>query len=124
MLIITETSERTTTTAAATMSALATPSAGSRELATWRVRMPAESTGPLHAIDREQIWMPLAGVFEITTDGETRTLAPGQAGILPAGVERLIRTLGAPAEALVAMPAGGRALVPGQDAPVPLPWAA
>src|SRR5262245_9723028 len=105
MLIATETNERTTTTAAGAMSALATPSVGSRELATWRVRMPAGSTGPLHSIDKEQVWMPLAGVFEITVDGETRTLAPGQAGILPAGVDRLIRTLDAPAEALVAMPA-------------------
>jgi quercetin dioxygenase-like cupin family protein len=123
MWVTTETDERTTTTAGGAMSALATPSVGSTELSTWRVRMHADVTGPVHAIDREQVWMPVSGTFEITIDGVAETMSPGQAAILPAGVERLIRTVDGPAEALVCMTPGGMARVPGAGSAVPLPWA-
>ena len=53
MLVISETEERTTTTPNAAMASLATPSAGSTELASWRVRMAAGAAGPEHVIDRE-----------------------------------------------------------------------
>ncbi len=123
MLVATETAERTTTTAGGAMSSLATPSVGSTELSTWRVRMNAGVTGPVHAIDREQVWMPISGTFEITVDGVAETMSAGQAAILPAGVDRQIRTVDGPAEALVCMPAGGTARVPGGDESIPLPWA-
>src|SRR5258705_4066597 len=121
MPVITET--RTITTPNATMIALATPSLGSRELSTWRVHMQPGATGPVHTIDREQIWVPLDGTFEMTINGETRTLVPGQAAIVPAGANRQGRTGAVPAEALVSMPIGGMAHARGAEALVPLPWA-
>lgn len=105
------------------MTRLATPSLGSTQLSTWRVRMEPGSSGPVHAIDREQVFMPVEGAFEITVDGEPRTVAPGQVAILPPDVVRQIRPAGdSPAEAVVCMPAGGAATLP-DGARRPLPWA-
>ncbi|MFY1692145.1 cupin domain-containing protein [Plantactinospora sp. WMMB782] len=109
--------------AAAVMSGLAAPGQGSAELATWRVRMAPDTAGPAHAVDREQVWMPVAGSFAVTVDGQTRVVGVGQAAILPAGLVRQVRTGGEPAEALVCMPAGGTATVPDSPEPRELPWA-
>jgi quercetin dioxygenase-like cupin family protein len=122
MPVVTENSDRVTTTPNASMTPLATPSLGSRELSTWRVQMKAGADGPVHVIDREQIWLPIAGTFDITIDGEVKRVGPGQVAIVPAGATRQIRA-GEAVEALVCMAIGGMARVPGSDAPVPLPWA-
>lgn len=121
MLVISETEERTTTTPNAVMASLATPSAGSTELASWRVRMAAGAAGPEHVIDREQVWMPLAGTMTVTVEGETGTVGSGQAVVLPAGVPRRIKAADGPVEVLVCMPAGGRVMSPGE--PRTVPWA-
>ncbi|WP_234359276.1 MULTISPECIES: cupin domain-containing protein [unclassified Plantactinospora] len=123
VVVVTESESRTTRTPGGTMSGLATPSQGSAELATWRVRMAPDGAGPVHAVDREQVWMPLAGSFTVTVDGQTRVIGAGQAAILPAGVARQIRAGAEPAEALVCMPAGGTATVPDDPQPRELPWA-
>lgn len=123
MRVIDETGARTTTSPGGTMSGLAAPSQGSRELSSWRVRMPAGAQGPVHSIDREQVWMPVSGSFAVTTEGRTEVVRAGQALILPAGVIRQIRVAQAPAEALVCMAVGGTAALPGGDERHPLPWA-
>ncbi|MEO3745708.1 cupin [Plantactinospora sp. B5E13] len=123
MIVVTETDERTIRSDSGAAFGLAAPSQGGRELATWRVRMNPDTAGPLHAIDREQVWMPLTGSFAITVDGATRTVGAGQAAILPADVVRQIRSGAEHAEALVCMPAGGTATVPGEPERRELPWA-
>ncbi len=123
MHVVSETEERTIRTAAATMYGLAGPSQGSAEVCTWRVVLGAGNSTPEHAIDREQVWMPLSGAFEIVADGSVERIGAGQAVILPAGVVRRVTALGGPAEALVAMGVDGRATVPGGDGALPLPWA-
>jgi quercetin dioxygenase-like cupin family protein len=123
MTIVTETAERTTKTAAGLMTALAAPSQGSQELCTWRTRMEPGAEGPLHAIDREQVWMPVSGSFTVTIDGDSKTVPAGSALILGAGVPRQIRANDEPVEILVCMPAGGKALVPGRPGTLDLPWA-
>ena len=123
MYVISESDARTTTTPAAVVTGLAAPSQGSSELSSWRVRMSAGAEGPMHAVDREQVWMPVRGSFAVTVDGETATVGPGQAAVLPAGVLRQIRTTDEPVEALVCMPVGGQATVPGSADPHRLPWA-
>jgi quercetin dioxygenase-like cupin family protein len=123
MLVITESDEHTTTTPNGAMTALATPSLGTAELSTWRVRMPAGARGPVHSVDREQLWLPVDGTFEITIDGAAHTAVAGQVAIIPAGVVRQIRPVDGPAEAVVCMAAGGVASVPGETATRPLPWA-
>ncbi|MDA0566654.1 cupin domain-containing protein [Streptomonospora sp. S1-112] len=111
------------TTPNAVMTGLAAPSRGSAELSTWRVRMEAGSAGPEHSIDREQVWTVTSGSMEVTSAGRTETVAAGQAVVLPADTVRRVRAGAEPVEALVAMPVGGRAFVPGSSEARPLPWA-
>jgi quercetin dioxygenase-like cupin family protein len=126
MRVITETTERTIETPTAVMAGLAAPSQGTSELSTWRVRMTPGSNSPVHAIDREQVWMPLRGAFEFTVDGETALVGAGEALAVPRGATRQFRVGDAgtsEAEAIVCMAAGGQATLPGSDARQPLPWA-
>lgn len=113
----------TVTTPHASMASLATPRRGSSELSTWRVRMEPGQAGPVHAIDREQVWMVTSGALEVTAERETRTATAGQALLLPPGGMRQLRAAGdGGVEALVAMRAGGSAeLESGEKRP--LPWA-
>ncbi|MGW0432845.1 cupin domain-containing protein [Micromonospora sp. NPDC003197] len=123
MIVISETEDRTTTTPGGVMTALAGPTQGSTELSTWRVRMAPDGQGPVHSIDREQVWMLLTGSVSIAVDGTARTVSAGQAAVLPAGVVRQVTVDEGPVEALVCMPIGGQAFVPGNDEPRQLPWA-
>ncbi|MGP3924359.1 cupin domain-containing protein [Streptomyces sp. 8N616] len=123
MYVISESEARTTRTPAAAMTGLAAPSQGSAELSTWRVRMAAGAEGPVHEIDREQVWTLLSGSLTVTVGGRTETVGEGKTVIVPAGAERRFRTKGEPAEALVAMAAGGTASTPGSAERRRLPWA-
>ncbi|MEO3767628.1 cupin domain-containing protein [Streptomyces sp. B8F3] len=124
MKVISPTPDRTVTTPNAAMESLATPSRGSAALSTWRVRMDAGRSGPVHAIDREQVWMVISGSLTVTCGGRTETATAGQAVLLPPDV---LRQLGAAedtgaVEALVAMEAGGGAVTE-DGTRHPLPWA-
>ncbi|TRV75441.1 cupin domain-containing protein [Streptomyces sp. 130] len=122
MYVVSETDARTTRTAAAAMFGLAAPSQGSTELCTWRVEMAADNATPVHEIDREQIWMPLSGAFEVTIGDEAETVKAGQAVIVPGGATRRLKAL-EDTQALVAMVAGGQAITPDGTKVTP-PWAA
>ncbi|WP_243761818.1 cupin domain-containing protein [Streptomyces sp. YIM 98790] len=121
--VVGETERRTTRTPAAAMFGLAAPSQGSAEVSTWRVEINAGAATPVHIIDREQVWMPLSGEFEVVVDDRSGRVGAGQAVILPAGAVRRLAAVGGPAAALVAMAVGGRARMPGGEETVPLPWA-
>lgn len=121
MYVVTEADARTTRTAAAAMFGLAAPSQGSTELCTWRVEMAAGNETPVHTIDREQVWMPISGAFEVTVGDETETVKAGQAVIVPGGAIRQLKAL-EDTQALVAMAVGGQAVVP-DGSKVTLPWA-
>ncbi|MFI9603260.1 cupin domain-containing protein [Streptomyces sp. NPDC052043] len=123
MQVISESEQRTTRTPAGSVFGLAGPSQGSSEVSTWRVELGADSATPVHVIDREQVWMPLSGEFLVEVDGVTEQAKAGQAIILPAGVVRQLKAVGGPAQALVAMGVGGKAMMPGSEEKVPLPWA-
>lgn len=71
MNVVSESEQRTTKTPAGSMFGLAAPSQGSAEVSTWRVELGADSVTPVHIIDREQVWMPLSGEFEVEVEGET-----------------------------------------------------
>ncbi|WP_202818895.1 cupin domain-containing protein [Actinosynnema sp. ALI-1.44] len=116
-------SARATETPNATMASLATPGLGSKELSVWKVSMRAGTQGPVHAIDREQVWVALSGAIEFVVDDGVKLVRTGQAAIVPAGEVRQVRVVEGPAEALVCMSAGGFATVPGSDERHPLPWA-
>ncbi|MFF7900090.1 cupin domain-containing protein [Streptomyces sp. NPDC088817] len=102
---------------------LAGPSRGGSEVSTWRGELGADSATPVHVIDREQVWMPLSGEFLVEADGRTERAGAGQAVVVPAGVVRQLKAVGGPAEALVAMVVGGKAMLPGSEDRIPLPWA-
>ncbi|SCL25432.1 Cupin domain [Micromonospora nigra] len=123
MFVISETEARTTVTPAGRMFGLAGPSQGSTEVSTWRVELGEDAATPVHSIDFEQVWLPLAGTFEVTVGDESKLVEAGQALVLPGGVTRQLKTVGGPAQALVAMRVGGRAVLPNSDTRVPLPWA-
>jgi quercetin dioxygenase-like cupin family protein len=123
MYVVSESEQRTTKTPAGAMFGLAAPSQGGVEVSTWRVELGAESATPVHIIDREQVWMPLSGEFEIEVEGKTGHAKAGQAIIVPAGAVRQLKAVGGPAEALVAMAVGGKAMMPGSEDKIPLPWA-
>ncbi|MFG2298846.1 cupin domain-containing protein [Streptomyces sp. NPDC048603] len=123
MRVITTTPEHVTVSPNATMTGLAAPSRGSAELSTWRVDMAAGSTGPDHAVSREQVWTVTAGSLEITWDGgRTEKVTAGQTMVLPSGVVRRIHAAES-FEAHVAMRADGVASVPGTEGTRVLPWA-
>lgn len=113
------------TTAGGTMTRLATPSRGSTELAVWRVRIEPGTSGPLHAIDREQVWVALNGQLTAQMGEKTITVTPGDTLVLPASVMRQVRNDGdAPFEAMVSCRAGAHAFLPdGKDLGTP-PWIA
>ncbi|HEY8458639.1 MAG TPA: cupin domain-containing protein [Actinopolymorphaceae bacterium] len=123
MNVVSESEQRTTRTPAGSMFGLAAPSQGSAEISTWRVELKADSATPVHIIDREQVWMPVSGEFEVEVEGETRQASRGQAVIIPAGAVRQVKAVGGTAEALVAMVVGGKAMMPGRADKMPLPWA-
>lgn len=127
MPVISETQDRTVTSAVGVVAALAGPSRGSTQLSTWRIAAVEGADSPVHEIDRDQVWMPVSGTFEfdLHLDGAAvvERACAGQALLVPAGVVRCFRAHGGPAEALVAMAAGGTAAVPGESTRRPLPWA-
>ncbi|MEV6969393.1 cupin domain-containing protein [Hamadaea sp. NPDC051192] len=123
MRIVSATEDRVITTPAAVTTALAAPSQGSTELCNWRVRMAPGTTGPLHSIDREQLWTVLAGSLSIDSGGVTGHVAAGETVILPPGVDRQVTSGDEATDILVCMAVGGVATLPGNPDAVPLPWA-
>lgn len=85
---------RRTETPNAVMTTLASPTQGpTAELSIWKVEMHSGQRGPLHVVDREQIWHVLAGAVEIAVADESVRLDPGDAVVLAAGAERRITAL-------------------------------
>lgn len=123
MNIINASEDRTIKTASAVMYGLAAPSQGSKQVATWKVSVLDGGESPVHVIDKDQVWMPIAGSFEFTIDGETRKVSANQALVVPAGSVRQFRSIGEPLEALVAMQAGALVSIPGTEGSNPVPWA-
>lgn len=112
MRLLTPSDDQVVSTPNAVMTRLATPSLGSTELSTWKTRMEPGASGPVHRMNREQVWVPLSGTLLATVDEQTVRVGPGQALLLPAGESRQLRASeDAPVEVLVCMGAGGQAEV-------------
>ncbi|QTE02395.1 cupin domain-containing protein [Streptomyces cyanogenus] len=63
------------------------PDTGGRELAAWRVELPAAMVGPAHTISEEEAFYVLSGRLRLTIDGESAELRAGDAAVAPAGSE-------------------------------------
>ncbi|MFI7003235.1 cupin domain-containing protein [Nocardia sp. NPDC050175] len=123
MTVIQHTETRRTETPGGVMTTLASPTQGGSSLALWRVEVPADTSGPVHFIDTEQIWTIVAGRATIDLDGVKLTAAEGDTVILPADVLRQVST-GEGFTAIVTAQASAKAGVPGNDTMVVPPWIA
>ncbi|WP_052847565.1 5-deoxy-glucuronate isomerase [Streptomyces avicenniae] len=112
------------TTPNAVMTRRATPAHGAGETAVWTARMAAGAQGPVHQVDREQIWCVLTGSITVTTDAGEERAVLGQTVVLPPGEDRRITAGEQGAELLVCMPVAGRVSTPDDPRLRPLPWAA
>ncbi|WP_460308915.1 cupin domain-containing protein [Actinocorallia aurea] len=86
MKIVRSSEVRRTSTPAATMTTLASPTLGQAATSVWRVdAAPGASDGPLHVIDAEQVWTFLSGTAIVEAGGRAETLAAGDTIVIPAG---------------------------------------
>lgn len=101
---------------------LASPSRGAHDTSVWRVTLDAGSASPLHELEREEVFVALAGTATATIDGLEHHVAPGDALIVPRDTPFSIAISGESAfEAVCCFPVGARAVVDGR-AFTP-PWA-
>jgi mannose-6-phosphate isomerase-like protein (cupin superfamily) len=101
---------------------IAAPSRGARETCAWRLTLAPGASSPDHTLDREEVFVVLAGEAHATLDGERHAVREGDGLIVPAGVAFTIANPGdRPFEAVACLPVGGRATVAGQAAAPP--WA-
>src|SRR3954468_18127960 len=76
----------------------AAPAKGSRELCAWRLEVAPGTAGAAHRVSKEEGFLLLSGALDVTLDGVTSTLAPGEAALVPAGAEvRVDNASGEPA---------------------------
>jgi quercetin dioxygenase-like cupin family protein len=101
---------------------LAAPSRGARESNVWRLRLPPSAPAVEHTVDREEIFVALAGRAVATVDGQSSDLGVGDTLVVPAGHPFSLATPpGEAFEALVVAPVGMRATVP-PGPPFAPPW--
>jgi quercetin dioxygenase-like cupin family protein len=102
---------------------LAAPSRGARETAVWRLTLEPGALGAAHTLDREEVFVALAGAARASIGDAEHEVGAGEALVVPAGVEfSLANPYEEPFEAVVAFPVGGRATMPGGE-PFTPPWA-
>jgi quercetin dioxygenase-like cupin family protein len=106
----------------AIMRTLAAPSTGAAELSVWEVQMRAGQQGPVHAVDREQVWLVVAGALRARIAAETSVAETGDTLVVAAGVERRIEAA-TDLTAIVSSVAGSVVTTPDSPAGRALPWA-
>ena len=101
---------------------LAAPSRGSSECSVWRLLLPPGAPAVEHTVDREEIFVALAGRAVATINGQSSEIAVGDTLVVPPGHPFSLATPGGEAfEALVVAPVGVRATVP-PGPPFAPPW--
>jgi quercetin dioxygenase-like cupin family protein len=104
------------------VSGLAAPSRGAAETCVWRITLAPGTPGTPHTMDREEIFVGLAGQGRIELDGEDAVIEAGDALVIPAGRSFSLSNPGAqPFTALAVLPVGGKATLPGGE-PFSPPW--
>src|SRR5687768_216604 len=101
---------------------LASPSRGAKETSVWRLTLKPGAPGVPHSVNREEIFVALAGSAVLTVNDQPTELRAGDAFIVPAGQLFSLSNPGSePFEALAALPVGGETQFPG-GAPFLPPW--
>ena len=102
---------------------LAAPSRGSTETSVWHLVLEPGAPGVEHSMDREEVFVAVAGHALAVVDDVEAPIGTGDALVVPAGRRfSLANPSAEPFRAVVALPAGGRASMPGQAPFIP-PWA-
>jgi quercetin dioxygenase-like cupin family protein len=110
MPVIRHADSRRTETPNAVMTTLASPTQGGAGHSVWRVDMRPGQSGPLHAIDTEQVWTVLDGGATVELDGRAHTVWPGDTLVMPAEARRRVDAGTTPGvAALLVAPPGTRA---------------
>jgi quercetin dioxygenase-like cupin family protein len=87
-----------------------------------RAELAPGTPGTPHAVDREEIFVGLSGEASVAHGGMDSVLGVGDALVIPAGQSFSLANPGAaPFTALVVLPVGGRAVLPGGEPFCP-PW--
>lgn len=103
--------------------ALAAPSRGASETATWRLHVEPGTTGTPHRVTREEILVALSGMARASVNGEVLEVAAGSTLIVPAAsIFAIGNPHDTPFEAIAIFPVGGEVVV-GDAAPFTPPWA-
>jgi mannose-6-phosphate isomerase-like protein (cupin superfamily) len=103
--------------------ALASPSRGTTENSVWRVSLTPGTAPTAHCVTREEIFVITRGHGAATLDGKTHALGPGDTLVVPPRVAFSVEAHGPePLEAIVCLPVGGQAMLPGGE-PFTPPWA-
>jgi mannose-6-phosphate isomerase-like protein (cupin superfamily) len=107
-----------------TFTAVASPSRGqSRDLSVWRLTMAAGTTPTPHSVTCTEVFAVIAGSAQIAVgDVEATTVAAGDAIVIPPDTLFELSTSADHLEAIVCLPAGGQAAMPG-TAPFTPEWA-
>jgi quercetin dioxygenase-like cupin family protein len=101
---------------------LAAPSRGASETCVWRITLAPGTPGTPHVVDREEIFVGLAGEACVELEGEQTVLASGDVLVVPAGRSFSVSNPGAePFTALAMLPVGGKATLFGGE-PFAPPW--
>lgn len=102
---------------------LAAPSRGSTENSVWRVSLGPTEGGAAHSLDREEIFVMLAGNAVVTMDGVPHALAAGDALIVPAHTVISLANPGPEqAELVCVFPVGGKATLAESGDTITPPW--
>jgi quercetin dioxygenase-like cupin family protein len=104
-----------------TITGLASPSRGARDVAAWRVRFAPNFPSPTHSLTREETFLVLSGSVTARFVDHVETAGPGDALIVPAGADFSLVAGEGPAEAICIMPVGGQAVT--ADGTFTPPWA-
>jgi len=104
-----------------TITGLASPNRGAREVAAWRIRFEPDNPSPVHELTREETFVVLSGAVTARFADHEETASSGGALIVPAGVEFSLVAADGPAEAVCVLPVGGQAIT--AEATFTPPWA-
>jgi mannose-6-phosphate isomerase-like protein (cupin superfamily) len=105
-----------------TFTGLAAPSRGATETSVWTLEIAPETPGTPHSVDREEVFVAVAGRAAVELSGTRLELEAGEALVVPAGEPFAIANPHAePFRAVAAAPVGCHAVLPG-GAPFAPPW--
>jgi quercetin dioxygenase-like cupin family protein len=123
MPVITAPPEATHTHGSTRFTSLATPSRGSRETSVWRAEIAPGTPATPHSLTREEVFVVLEGEATVEIDGVCQSARPGDAIVVPAGVELALANDGeVTLRLLCCLPVGGQGRI-GDGEPFTPPWA-